>query len=141
MAYRFLPDRIHRTLISNGCLQLDQVDELYPPLKLFAPDDTGIWLIVKVMKHNPNIGYGLIDIGQGNPHQGYIDLQLLGGVRGKMGLPIERDVDFVAKYPQWVYVTASTFDGKYTENETILSGVFALKTISPTIVYPKPSLN
>jgi hypothetical protein len=72
---------------------------------------------------------------------GYIDLRLLATARGKMGLPIERDINFNPQYPLWVYEVASAFDGIYTDDENILSGVYRLQTIMPKVIYPKPSMN
>ena len=141
MSYRFLPNKIHKVLISNARFNTDECQHIVPILKLFTPDDNGVWLFVKTMKNNPHVAYGLIDVGQGNPNMGYVDLRLLASARGKMGLPIERDINFVPRYPLWVYQTASTFDGEYTEDETILAGILQLQKIQPKIIYPKPSLN
>lgn len=141
MTYRFLPEKIHKCLMSNARFDPKRCRDMFPVVKLFTPDDTGVWLLAKVLKNNPNTAYGLIDTGQGNPHIGYIDLGLLAAARGKMGMPIERDINFVPQYPLWVYEVASTFDGIYTEDEVILSGIFRLQTIQPKLIYPKPSMN
>jgi len=141
MNYRFMPNRIHKFLIMNTSFNSDHCRDLAPVLKLFTPDDNAVWLFVKTMRNNSDIAYGLIDIGQGNPHMGYVDLKLLASVRGKMGLPIEHDVNFLPRYPLWVYHVASTIDGQYTEDETILSSILQLREIQPKIIYPKPSMN
>ena len=40
--------------------------------------------------------FGLCDLGMGQPELGYVSLIELGSVRGKLGLPAERDRHFVA---------------------------------------------
>jgi Protein of unknown function (DUF2958) len=40
--------------------------------------------------------FGLCDLGMGGPELGYVSLVELAGVRGKLGLPIERDLHFEA---------------------------------------------
>jgi hypothetical protein len=141
MAYRFLPDRIHKELIANSRYNASSCRRLFPVVKLFSPDANAVWLFTKVLRNNFNVAYGLIDIGQGNPHLGYVDLQLLSTARGRMGLPVERDLNFAPDYDLWVYEVASSFDGVYSEDPDLLAGIFKLQIIQPKIIYPKPSLN
>jgi hypothetical protein len=60
-------------------------------VKLFTPDGSGCWLIASVDPTDPDIAFGLCDLGLGFPELGYVSLQELHQLRGKLGLPIERD--------------------------------------------------
>jgi hypothetical protein len=42
------------------------------------------------------LAFGLCDLGMGEPELGYVSLTELRTVRGKLGLPIERDEHFDA---------------------------------------------
>jgi hypothetical protein len=66
-----------------------------PVVKLFTPDAQCTWLLTEL---NPvtNIALGLCDLGHGEPEIGYVDLAELKTLRGKLGLPVERDRWFVA---------------------------------------------
>ena len=41
--------------------------------------------------------FGLCDLGMGMPELGYVSLSEIKAVRGKLGLPVERDEHFTAK--------------------------------------------
>ena len=47
--------------------------------------------------------FGLCDLGLGCPERGYVSLLELRTVRGKLGLPIERDLHFEADKPISAY--------------------------------------
>ena len=42
------------------------------------------------------LAFGLCDLGMGEPELGYVSLAELRTVRGKLGLPLERDLHFTA---------------------------------------------
>jgi hypothetical protein len=42
------------------------------------------------------LAFGLCDLGMGEPELGYVSLTELRAVRGKIGLPVERDEHFEA---------------------------------------------
>ena len=42
------------------------------------------------------MAFGLCDLGLGEPELGYVHLAELAAVRGKLGLPVERDLHFEA---------------------------------------------
>jgi hypothetical protein len=66
-----------------------------PVLKLFFPFGAFTWLITERDTENPDLLYGLCDIGQGFPEIGWVSLSELQGVR-RMGLGLERDRWFTA---------------------------------------------
>ena len=63
-------------------------------VKYFTPDGCGTWWAIEGEKQEDGdwLLFGLCDLGMGSPEFGYISLNELKGVRGKMGLPIERDL-------------------------------------------------
>ncbi len=67
-----------------------------PVVKLFTPDAQCTWLLTELYPDEPSIGFGLCDLGMGCPELGDVSLTELQSVRGKMGLPIEKDEHFTA---------------------------------------------
>ena len=45
---------------------------------------------------DPDIAFGLCDLGMGCPELGNVSLSEIGALRGKLGLPVERDLHFKA---------------------------------------------
>jgi len=67
-----------------------------PVVKLFTPDAGATWLLSELDPDNPDRAYGLCDPGLGSPEIGWVSLNELDQVRGRLGLPVERDEVFVA---------------------------------------------
>lgn len=91
-------------LIQNGrknaariCAGHDTID--FPPVvKLFAPDANCTWLLVELDAEG-NTAFGLCDLGMDTPELGYVQLSDIASVRGRLGLPIERDLYFSGDKP------------------------------------------
>lgn len=66
-----------------------------PVVKFFSPDGSAKWLITEIMADGDTL-FGLCDLGHGSPELGYVSLKELTSVRGRLGLPIERDMHFTA---------------------------------------------
>jgi hypothetical protein len=66
-----------------------------PVVKLFTPDAGATWLLSEITPDG--LGYGLCDLGLGEPEIGYVSIEELQTVRGKLGLPVERDRWFTAR--------------------------------------------
>lgn len=66
-----------------------------PVLKLFCPWGAATWLFTEYDEKN-KLFYGLCDLGIGFPELGYASLKEIEGIRGPMGLKIERDCHFDA---------------------------------------------
>ncbi|MGE4055462.1 MAG: DUF2958 domain-containing protein [Vicinamibacterales bacterium] len=62
-----------------------------PVVKLFTPDAGATWLLTELDPDDPDLAFGLCDLGLGFPELGYVRLTELAAVRGRLGLPIERD--------------------------------------------------
>jgi hypothetical protein len=86
-------------LVANGRLARalagsDAEPDFLPVVKLFTPDAGCTWLLTEIDPHDPDIAFGLCDLGMGCPELGYVSLAELESVRGGLGLPIERDLHF-----------------------------------------------
>ena len=80
---------------------LQEIDH-YPVIKLFTPDAQATWLL---SEFDPAEGlfFGLCDLGLGMPELGYVALAELEALRGRMGLPVERDRHWEADKPLSAY--------------------------------------
>ncbi|QIL44216.1 DUF2958 domain-containing protein [Acidovorax sp. HDW3] len=65
-------------------------------LKLFTPDTGATWLLTEIDLEERDHAFRLCDLGLGCPELGWVSLQELTTVRGRLGLPIERDLSFRA---------------------------------------------
>jgi len=86
-------------LLANGRAQRAAMDkgddalDFKPVVKLFTPDSHCAWLLTE-LDPDDGLAFGLCDLGMGEPELGYVSLVELASVRGKLGLPIERDLHF-----------------------------------------------
>ena len=88
-------------LLNNGRKQqdlmgTDEVLDFMPVVKLFTPDVNATWLLTEIDPDQNDLAFGLCDLGLGYPELGNVSLSELHQVRGKMGLPVERDLGFEA---------------------------------------------
>jgi hypothetical protein len=103
-------------LLANGIAQLaaidrqDQALDFKPVVKLFSPDAQCTWLLTEI-DEGTDLVFGLCDLGMGCPELGYVSLNELRTVRGKLGLPIERDLHFEADKPISAYADAARARG------------------------------
>ena len=83
-------------ILANGRAQRAAIDQdagaldFNPVVKLFTPDTQCTWLLTEI--DADGLAFGLCDLGMGEPELGYVSLIELRTVRGKLGLPIERDL-------------------------------------------------
>jgi hypothetical protein len=104
-----LPQTILDQLTANGRANLarmeageDTID--HPPVvKLFTPDAGATWLLTEIDPNLPDLAFGLCDLGLGFPELGSVSISELEAVRGRLGLPIERDLHFKADAPIGTY--------------------------------------
>ena len=88
-------------LLANGHAAQDARREKrdidpHPVVKLFTPDAGCTWLLTEIDPDDTDCAFGLCDLSLGFPELGYVSLGELQSVRGKLGLPIERDRSFDA---------------------------------------------
>ncbi|MCP4154103.1 MAG: DUF2958 domain-containing protein [bacterium] len=91
----------YEKMLQNGIAQqkADQagdMEDFYPVVKLFTPDANATWLLTEIHPNDNDIAFGLCDLGVGFPEIGSVSLSEILSVRGPYGLPIERDLHFVA---------------------------------------------
>ncbi|WP_338288629.1 DUF2958 domain-containing protein [Luteolibacter sp. LG18] len=97
----FLTDELREQLISNFNENRELSDsgkdeaDFRPILKLFTPGGNATWLLTE-MDEESCLAFGLCDLGLGFPEVGWVSLEELAAVRDGLGLPVERDLHFVA---------------------------------------------
>jgi len=72
----------------------DDPIDFKPVVKLFSPDGACTWLLTELGPDQK--AFGLCDLGLGEPEIGYVSIEEIQKLRGKMGLPVERDRWFEA---------------------------------------------
>jgi len=77
--------------------------DFIPVVKLFTPDAGCTWLLTEIDPDDPDRACGLCDLGMGCPELGYVSLEELASVRGRLGAPSERDLHFSGGRPLSVY--------------------------------------
>lgn len=109
---KLITAKLHRHLLRNGAHPgADHV----PVLKLFDPAGSATWLFTEMDPADPDRLFGLCDTGQGLPELGAASLAELARVRGRLGLPLERDRHFTARHPLSVYARAARRAGRIVE--------------------------
>jgi hypothetical protein len=103
---------IRNRLLDNGRRQEDvrgtpEEIDFEPVVKLFTPDGACTWLLTELDPEEPDIAFGLCDLGMQCPELGSVSVAELRAVRGRLGLPVERDLHFRARYPLSVFVRAA----------------------------------
>jgi Protein of unknown function (DUF2958) len=85
-------------LLANGRKSAAGEDgsQHYPVVKLFTPDANATWLLTEIDPEEPDIAFGLCDLGAGFPELGNVSLAEIATLRGCLGLPVERDRHFTA---------------------------------------------
>jgi hypothetical protein len=83
----------------------------FPVVKLFTPDGSCTWLLTELDPDDPDIAFGLCDLGMGFPELGSVRISELESVRGKLGLPVERDLHFLADKPLSAYADEASRRG------------------------------
>jgi hypothetical protein len=96
---KLLTADIRKKLLRNGQLRQQQQEDkpepdFWPVVKLFTPDAGCTWLLTEIDPEDPDIAFGLCDLGMGYPELGSVSLSELESVRGKLDLPVERDLYF-----------------------------------------------
>lgn len=112
----FLTDALHLRLLANGRVSLEAATaqanfDPFPVVKLFTPDANATWLLTELDPDEPDYAFGLCDLGMGCPELGYVSLLELQTVRGRLGLPVERDLYFQADRPLSEYTRLAQAEG------------------------------
>jgi hypothetical protein len=97
-----LTTEIRAMLMRNGELHAQFNEEgeadldFLPVVKLFTPDAGCTWLLTELDPEDPDIAFGLCDLGMGCPELGSVRISELESLRGPLRLAVERDLHFVA---------------------------------------------
>ncbi len=113
-----LNQEIRSKLLHNDRVQRDrQLDGLknadfIPVVKLFTPDAGCLWLLTEIDPEFPDLAYGLCDLGMGFPELGSVAISELQSIRGRFGLPVERDLYFAPTKKLSAYVEEACQRGR-----------------------------
>ena len=101
MSMKLLTSDIRERLLRNGRLQRQCTEQgeaepdFLPVVKLFTPDGGCTWLLTELDPDDPDIAFGLCDLGMGCPETGSVRISELESVRCRLGIPVERDLNFM----------------------------------------------
>lgn len=90
----------HKALIAQGrttaaaLAEGQEPPDHKPVVKLFTPDANCTWLISELDPDEPDIAFGLCDLGLGCAELGTVRISEIESIRGALGLPAERDMHF-----------------------------------------------
>lgn len=107
-------------LIANGRKQAavrgtSREHDFEPVVRLFTPDAGATWLLTEIDPDDPDIAYGLCDLGFGFAEFGSVSLTKLRSLRGRLGLPVERDLHWRPSGSISAYIDASSASGRIVE--------------------------
>lgn len=104
---------VRRQLLENGQRSRSQPDfDPAPVVKLFTPDANATWLLTELNPDNPDLAFGLCDLGLGSPELGYVLLTELASIRGRLRLSVERDRWFASVEPLSVHLQRARERGR-----------------------------
>lgn len=96
---KLLLDAQRDAMLANGrwnAARKPDTTDFRPVVKLFCPWGGATWLLSELDPDNPDIAFGLCDLGMGFPELGDVSLAEIESVRHASGLRIERDRYFEA---------------------------------------------
>jgi hypothetical protein len=93
---KLLTEAQREQMLANGRANAgrEETHDFKPVVKLYCPWNLAVWLLTELDPENPDIAFGLCDLGQGFPELGSVSLSEMESVRGPGGLRIERDLHF-----------------------------------------------
>jgi len=99
---KLLTEQQERQMRANGLVNAGHIardgetQDFLPVAKLFCPWGEAVWLLTELDPEDPDIAFGLCDLGMGFPELGSVRLSELQSLKGPGGLGIERDLYFTA---------------------------------------------
>lgn len=125
---KLLTDDIREQLLRNGRTRMELADndsesepDFIPVVKLFTPDANATWLLTELDPEEPDIAFGLCDLGLGFPELGCVRISEIESVRGALGLSVERDRSFEPVHTLSAYSRAAHRAQAITECESALA--------------------
>tara|TARA_R110002072_G_scaffold91307_2_gene203709 strand:+ start:65 stop:409 length:345 start_codon:yes stop_codon:yes gene_type:complete len=99
-------------MLANGNRKEDDCQfDPEPVVKLFTPDANATWLLAELDPDDPDLAFGLCDLGLGCPELGSVRISEIEAVRGKLRLPVERDLYFTPDKTLSAYAEQARHDG------------------------------
>ena len=111
---KLLTQEQERRLLAQGRANAgrEESEDFKPVVKLFCPWSGATWLLSELDPDEPDIAFGLCDLGMGFPEFGTVSLSELASIKGKLGLGIERDLHFRADKPISAYIDEASKLGR-----------------------------
>lgn len=110
---KLITDEQRALLLANGRQSLEQANfDPAPVVKLFTPDAGATWLLTEIDPDDHDHAFGLCDLGLGFPELGWVSLAEITTVRGRLGLPVERDLHFEAQKRLSAYAREARVAGR-----------------------------
>ncbi|HET6784281.1 MAG TPA: DUF2958 domain-containing protein [Pseudoxanthomonas sp.] len=104
-----IPSELRARLLANGARSARGEDhDPYPVVKLLASDAPAVWLLTELDPDDPDLAYGVCDLGLGAPKLDYVRLSVLAALPGQS---IQCDTAFVAGQPLSVYLRVAQVIG------------------------------
>ncbi len=117
------PKAVREQLLANGRRTAAMVDhDPFPVVKLFSPYMGGIWLLTELDPEEPDIAFGLCDLGVGFPELGSVRVSELECARLGNLPAIERDCHWQATAPLSAYAKAAFKAGHIIDRLPIEAG-------------------
>jgi hypothetical protein len=91
--------------------EIEGEDDHRPVVKLFNPAGAATWLLTELYPGDPDIAFGLCDLGHGSPELGSVSITELEAIKGPLGIGIERDMYFTADKTISEYAAAARAAG------------------------------
>ena len=108
---KLLAKAVREKILYNG---LAAEDDFAPVVKLFTPWGNCTWLLTELDAEDPDLAFGLCDLGMGEPELGSVLISEIESARGPAGLRIERDLYFSATKAISVYADEARSAGRIT---------------------------
>src|SRR3546814_8492207 len=78
-----IPGELRSRLVANGMrTRVGEAHDPYPVVRLFTPDAAASWLLTELDPDDPDLAYGLCDLGLGAPQLDPVRLSPLAAVAG-----------------------------------------------------------
>ena len=102
--------------IANEAIEIDgNTPNFKPVVKLFNPCGSQTWLLTEIDPSNPDIAFGLCDLGFGTPELGHVSISEIQSIRLPFKYMLERDLHFKAKYQISTYADKARIEGYIVE--------------------------
>jgi hypothetical protein len=114
--FPFISDTDEAQLLANGRRSAagEEIDPS-PVVWVFTPDAGATWLLTEIDPDDPDIAFGLCDLGLGFPELGTVSLTELNQLRGRLGLPVEAQIGFVARHSLSAFAEAARQAGRIVD--------------------------